>query len=140
MSRLLIAGAVALAAVLPVAPAVAQSGFSEPSITVTAPRMRNEGRTSSGVPIRTVETDSVVYLGDLDLRHRADRRELDLRVEAAADEACGFLEQHYPSDFADTTPRECRNNAVETAQAQVRDAVQRSALYDTPDAAAFAGD
>ncbi|MEJ5978187.1 UrcA family protein [Novosphingobium sp. PS1R-30] len=130
MSRLLIASAVALAAVLPLAPASAQPGFSEPSITVTAPRMRNEGRSASGAPIRTVETDSVVYHGDLDLRTRAGRRELDLRVEAAAEEACGFLEQHYPMSEPLNTPRECRNSAVNMAQAQVRDSVQRAAYYD----------
>ena len=130
MSRLLIASAVALAAVLPVAPASAQSGYSDPSITVTAPRMRTEGRSASGAPIRTIETDSVVYLGDLDLRTRAGRRELDLRVEAAADEACGFLEQHYPMSESLNTPRQCRNSAVNMAQAQVRDSVERAALYD----------
>lgn len=130
MSRLLIASAVALAAVLPMAPASAQSGYSDPSITVTAPRMHTEGRSASGAPIRTIETDSVVYLGDLDLRTRAGRRELDLRVEAAADEACGFLEQHYPMSEPLNTPRQCRNSAVNMAQAQVRDSVERAALYD----------
>lgn len=134
MSRLMIAGAFALAAALPLAPAVAQSysdGYysDDPSITVTAPRMRHEGRTSTGAPIRVVETDSVVYTRDLNLNTRAGRRELDMRVAAAADEACSFLDQHYPMDNALDTPRECRNNAVNMAQAQVRDAVERAALY-----------
>lgn len=131
MSRLMIAGAFALAATLPLAPAIAQSGYSsdDPSITVTAPRMRHEGRTSSGAPIRVVETDSVVYTRDLNLNTRAGRRELDMRVAAAADEACSFLDQHYPMDNALDTPRECRNSAVNMAQAQVRDAVERAALY-----------
>lgn len=136
MSRLIIAGAFALAATLPLAPAIAQPNYSgagyysdDSSITVTAPRMRHEGRTSTGAPIRVVETDSVVYTRDLNLNTKAGRRELDMRVEAAADEACGFLDQHYPMDNALDTPRECRNNAVNMAQAQVRDAVERAALY-----------
>lgn len=132
MSRFMIAGAVALAAALPLAPALAQSDRyyapSESSITVTAPRIRHEGRSASGAPIRTIETDSVVYTGDLDLRTRAGRRALDMRVEAAASEACGFLSQHYGSvDDTPGTLRACRNDAVNMAQAQVRDAVERSA-------------
>lgn len=137
MSRLMIAGAFALAATLPLTSAMAQSSYSgagyysdDSSITVTAPRMHHEGRTSSGAPIRVVETDSVVDTRDLNLNTKAGRRELDMRVEAAADEACRFLDQHYPSDYTLTTPRECRNDAVNMAQAQVRDAVERSALYE----------
>lgn len=134
MSRLLIAGACALAAMLPLAPAAAQSAYGysslDPSITVTAPRIRHEGRSASGAPIRTVETDSVVYTGDLNLNTRAGRNELALRVEAAADEACGFLEQHYPMTYPMDTPRECRTSAVNMAQEQVRDSIQRAAYRD----------
>jgi UrcA family protein len=132
MSRLMIAGAVLAAAMVPLAPAVAQPGYysDDSSITVTAPRMRNQGRTSTGAPIRVVETDSVVYTRDLNLNTKAGRRELDMRVAAAADEACSFLDQHYPMDNALDTPRQCRNSAVNSAQAQVRDAVERAALYE----------
>ncbi len=132
MSRLMIAGALALAAVVPLAPASAQSGYADPSITVTAPRMRTEGRTTSGAPIRAIETDSVVYHGDLDLNTRAGRRLLDMRVEAAASEACGFLDQHYGSalDQPMNSPRECRQDAVASAQGQVRDSIQRAAYRD----------
>jgi len=131
----MITGAFALAAALPLAPAVAQPdayySSTDSSITVTAPRIRHEGRSAIGAPIRTVETDSVVYTGDLDLPRRADRRLLDMRVEAAASEACDFLDQHYPTDTPLTTPRECRSDAVRSAQYQVRDAIERAALYDT---------
>ena len=55
-------------------------------------------------------------------------RALDIRVEAAASEACDFLDQHYGSvDDSRDSQRACRNSAVNMAQAQVRDAVERSA-------------
>jgi UrcA family protein len=137
MSRLMIASALALAATLPLAPAMAQPSYSDsgyysddPSITVTAPRIHREGRSAIGAPIRVVETDSVVYTRDLNLNTRAGRRELDMRVADAADQACSFLDQHYPSDYATTTPRECRASAVNMAQAQVRDAIEQAALSD----------
>lgn len=134
MSRLIMAGAFALAASIPLAPAIAQSGNDsslEPSITVTAPHMRTTGRTSSGAPIRTVETNSHVYIGDLNLRTRAGRDELDYRVDAAAREACGFLDQHYGSmDDPPSMSRNCREDAVKMSQYQVRDAIERSAMVE----------
>lgn len=134
MSRLIFAGALVLAS-LPLAPAIAQSSgyryVDEDSITVTAPRVRNEGRSSSGAPIRTVETDARAYIGDLNLRTREGRRMMDMRVDAAAREACGFLDQHYGSPFdAASSPRDCRQDAVNMAQMQVRDAVERSAMAE----------
>lgn len=137
-SRYNLLGAVALvaASLAPLVPAVAQSS-SQPSgmsaddsraaITVTAPRSRQSGRGTSGAPIQTITTQSVVYIDDLDLRSAAGKAEMTTRVEAAAKEACSWLDEVYPmGNPATTTPQNCRADAIAQAQAQIRAAMARA--------------
>lgn len=133
MTRCNLLGALAMAAtgLVPLASAVAQSGAasddSRASITVTAPRVRQSGRGTSGAPIQTVTTQSIVYVDDLDLRSRSGRAELDMRIETAAREACAWLDEVYPmTNPATTMPQDCRADAVRKAQAQVKVAVARA--------------
>jgi UrcA family protein len=134
MSRLLMFGAVALAATaLPLAPATAQSDYGydsdSSSITVTAPHSRRVGRTASGAPIIQHEAAQTVDYSDLDLRNGMDRERLRMRVDVAAYEACAALDDIAPSGF-DTMmePRDCHADAMRRAQGQV-DAVIDSANY-----------
>lgn len=119
------------ASLFPMVSAAAQAGMavddSRASITVTAPRMRQTGRGTSGAPIQTITTQSVVYTDDLNLRTRAGKDELAARIDAAAREACAWLDEVYPmTNPATTTPQNCRADAVKQAQAQVTAAVTRA--------------
>lgn len=131
MSRSLLAGAAAMVAAgfVPLAPAVvfAQTGAEETdraAITVMAPRARQTGRSATGAPIMTLTAQSVVYYDDLNLRSEADRRRLSERVEAAAREACAWLDEVYPpSPTTSADARDCRADAVASAKEQVEAAI-----------------
>lgn len=133
MSRLMIAGAAALATVLPLAPALAQpDGYydSGSSITVTAPHSRQVGRSATGAPVYLREASMAVNYSDLDLRTPAGRDTLYMRVDDAARDACDALDDAYPAfDDEIVEPRNCRADAMNRARWQVRDAIDRASYY-----------
>lgn len=96
------------------------------TITVTAPRKRQTGRTYTGIPIDTITTQSVVRYSDLNLHTQAGRMKLRHRIKAAAKDACSWLNQVYPLavPVASRTPRQCEMNAVARAQPQVKAAIR----------------
>jgi UrcA family protein len=123
MTRLTLplAAIAALIAVAPNAPAVAKDG-AQNAITVTAPRVRREGRDSAGIPVQTVSIDALVDYSDLDLQTAAGRDQLQERVRAAAEDSCAWLDELYPLD--DTTdPADCVRRAVGTASSQIDEAI-----------------
>jgi UrcA family protein len=84
-------------------------------VTVSVPRILE--RSKYGSLTKELELSVRVPYGDLDMRSPGGVAELDRRVAAAADYACGELDRIYP----DGTPveRQCRREAVGEAQPQV---------------------
>lgn len=128
MSRSIALGAVALItagiAPLPSTGAQAQGVDAGDSITVTAPHKRITGRSATGAPIETMEAQSTVYYGDLDLTMRAGQDELNNRVWMAADRSCKWLTDVFKPDPATSNAdADCRRDAVKRAQVQVDNAI-----------------
>lgn len=135
MSRMNLIGAMATiaASAAPLLPITVKAQTAEAAdraaITVTAPRARTTGRNpATGAPIQTITTQSLVYIDDLDLRTKAGRDVLDVRVAAAAKEACDWLNEVYPATplSVPASQADCRTDAIRTAQAQIKDAITRS--------------
>ena len=113
---------------LPFTTAQAQSyvtADTRDAITVTAPYRRQEGRSATGAPIEVMEAQSVVYYGDLNLATSAGQNELRHRVANAADSACRWLDEVFPTgpNAEPPTLAECRRDAVRRAAVQVNDAI-----------------
>jgi UrcA family protein len=129
MSRSITFGAIALAAAsiapLSINTVQAQGMDSGDAITVTAPHKRVTGRSASGAPIETMEAQSVVYFGDLNLATRSGQDELRHRVANAADSACRWLDEVFPTgpNAEPPTLAECRREAIKRAASQVNDAI-----------------
>ena len=123
----LVAAALAGLLVVPVAaPAPAQDAQARNSIVVMAPRERQTGRTSSGIPIQTVSTQAVVEYDDLDLSTAAGAEALRERVATAARNSCEWLDELYP--LANPIGSDdCVEEAVGSAEAQVEAAIQAAA-------------
>lgn len=128
---LTLAGIIAVAGSVPLAPAAAQQRVdaekpdTRPSITVMAPRARQTGRSSIGAPIMTLTAQSIVYFDDLNLGTEAGRDELHDRVEEAARSSCQWLDEVYPLSRSMTADSECVNSAIASAEAQVDAAIAR---------------
>lgn len=131
MFRSAIIGSVALAAAgmlpqtIPAASAQPVATDATGSITVLAPRVRQTGRSpTTGAPIETLTSQSIVNVADLNLRTPAGRDELAARISAAAGRACDWLNEVYPSGPTTTPPdSECRAEAIKRAQSQVDAAI-----------------
>jgi UrcA family protein len=103
----------------------AQGLDSRDAIIVTAPHKRTTGRSATGAPIEVMEAQSTVYFGDLNLATRAGQAELRSRVAGAADSACKWLDEVFPSGPMTEPPTqaECRRDAIKRAERQVNDAI-----------------
>jgi UrcA family protein len=103
----------------------AQGYDANDAITVTAPHKRVTGRSASGAPIEMMEAQSSVYFGDLDLATRSGQDELRYRVAGAADSACRWLDEVFPSGPMTEPPTqaECRRDAIRRAEGQINDAI-----------------
>jgi UrcA family protein len=130
MLRSILAGTatIAVAALLPQVPAIAQEGATS-AITVSAPASRVVGEPVDGVQQRTQLIANVtVEIHDLDLRTDQGRAVLDARIERAAEVACERLDQIDPpvGVGGGTRDDDCRHLAVRSAELQ-RDAAIRAA-------------
>ncbi|MFA7595827.1 MAG: UrcA family protein [Novosphingobium sp.] len=116
--------ALAMSMTLPLLPAQAQSqaqadADSRTAITVLAPRARTTERSgTTGAPIQTITTQSIVYVDDLDLRTPAGRAEMKNRIEVAAKDACSWLDEVYPMAEPPGTGQ-CTAEAIKRTQDQV---------------------
>lgn len=124
MTRNFIIGAAAAAtlASVPFRHAIAETGAdtqTRAAITVMAPRVSSEESSDMIGKERTLTASSVVYIDDLNLRTPSGRDELENRVKTAARETCLWLDDVYPLGIEVTSERECINDAVESAQAQM---------------------
>lgn len=110
---------------LSISEAQVQGMESSDSITVSALHKRVTGRTTSGVPIETMEAQSIVYFGDLNLATRHGQSELRRRVADAADSSCQWLEEVFPAgpNTVPATLGECAREAIKRADRQVDDAI-----------------
>jgi UrcA family protein len=132
MSRSLIFLPIALAmgATVPLIPVHAQSqaqadADSRTAITVTAPRARTTGHSATtGAPIETLTAQSIVYVDDLDLRTPAGRAEMKNRIQVAAKDACGWLDEVYPLAEPQGTGQ-CTAEAVKRTDDQVKTVLAR---------------
>jgi UrcA family protein len=121
MSRsIMAAAAVAMAALMPQTPAVAQ----ESGIVVAAPRVM-----PSWEPKNTVHRDTVIRAhvfvptADLDLRSVYGRYVLARRMRLAAYHACGLLRGQGVGgvgSMMNPDPQDCRHNAYKYAQRDAR--------------------
>jgi len=113
-------------------PAYAQDTLTEPgSITVTAPRRVQVGRSTIGAPIDLISLSRFVNFSDVDLRTPAGQAELDKRAMAAARSACQELERQYPNGTPDSLT--CAKQARAATQGQI-DAAIAAALQPPPPA------
>ena len=79
---------------------------------------------TTGAPIETLTSQSIVNVADLNLRTPAGRDELAARISAAAGRACDWLDEVYPASPTTTPPTaECRSEAIKRAQSQVDAAI-----------------
>jgi len=131
MSRLVLAGAAALAAITlaPQAPVMAQNGGGESAsstITVTAPgvrQMRTDNKSTH--PDRMVVAQAVVYTNDLDLSTQYGRDVLDSRVRVAAEQTCDQLDRVDPPGLTGNYT-DCVYQAVQHTQNQVYAAISNA--------------
>ena len=126
MTRSILIGlaAIATAAVVPLAPAMAQPG----DIIVSVPAPHRVERGWNGVHPRTQVAASVmVETRDLDLRTEFGRDALDQRVRHAADVACDRVDQIEPPTgvgaMMNPDSGDCRHLAAKAAEPQVRAAM-----------------
>lgn len=123
--------ALAAAAAALAAPALAQdkmkvadaSFYSSDEIIVVPYGVQRytTGRSSIGAPIETRTLSRVVDTSDLNLRYNSDVVELQRRIAFTARESCRELRR--TADIPLDTQRQCVNEAVRDAQAQVESAV-----------------
>jgi UrcA family protein len=86
-------------------------------IRVTAPRSVKHKQLAFGAG-HEVSLSYKVNYSDLDLRERAHVRELEKRIETAADEICVQLAELFPR--GDPTKEECTRRAISLAMADAR--------------------
>lgn len=86
-------------------------------LPVPAPR-----GTYSGAPIAVTSIKIPVFYTDLDLRNERDRRNLLIRVENVARDACRYLDRLYPLN----PDPHCVDKATPAATAAARAAIKRA--------------
>jgi UrcA family protein len=109
----LVLGAAGLA--LAAAPALAQVYYTVPEVVVT-PRLGPDGLPTT--------LSQVVSIRDLDLRYDRDVREMQRRVRTTARRLCDELGES--SSSIPTVERSCVNDAVRSADRQMRVAIAES--------------
>lgn len=90
-------------------------------IKVTAPRSVEHRNLPFGQG-HEVSLSYKVSHTDLDLRQRADVRELEKRIETVADEICAQLQELFPR--GDPSQEECTRRAVSMAMADARTVIE----------------
>ncbi|HEY7672455.1 MAG TPA: UrcA family protein [Gammaproteobacteria bacterium] len=90
-------------------------------IRVTAPRAVKHKQLPFGQGHEVTLSYAVSYT-DLDLRERAGVRELEKRIETAADEICTQLEELFPR--GDPSKGECTRRAITIAMADARTVIE----------------
>jgi UrcA family protein len=91
-------------------------GGDDEEITVYGPRYRGRSSTT-GAPIREVRSSRLVSFRDLDIYSDWGARELHLRIERAAHDACSELDDRYPIGEPDVG--DCVSEAVRNAEHQL---------------------
>jgi UrcA family protein len=122
----LMLGAAALLACAGTMAASAQDYSSDEQITVTAPRLQPQDTETQGgrlVATRATVSLPVSYAG-LNLSSGSDRRELRIRINDTARDACRELDRQYsPLVYAGESSLDCVNHAARDAMAQVDELV-----------------
>lgn len=78
---------------------------------------------TTNAPIESTTVDHRVGYSDLDLIRHADVLTLQQRVEMAARDACGRLDDLFPVGSSDQQTRSCIDEAVRGASQQVQQAI-----------------
>ncbi len=106
------------------AQAQAQTGASEPTITITAPRRTRLPSRSVNEGIELLSLSAAVGYRDLNLRTPDGRTALEKRVRDAAQEVCQELDRKYPGGTPDV--RTCARDAHASAKRQIDAAVAKA--------------
>lgn len=104
-----------LAVAEPVSEVVVEAGPINRTVVGRAPM--------TNAPIERITVDHRVDYSDLDLIKHADVQALQQRIEMAAREACGQLDELFPIGSSGHQTRTCIEDAVDGASQQVQQAI-----------------
>lgn len=119
-------GLIAATAALISVSAIAQQTAQIPEVQVQASAVikKQEGKSSSGVPIETALVMIRVGYSDLSLATNSGQVLLKERVATAARDACARVGAQYPLGSAMTSDSDCVRTAISDAKAQIDAAIE----------------
>jgi len=118
-------GLIAITGALISVSAVAQQAAQIPEVQVQASAVikRQEGKSSSGVPIETAVVMMRVGYSDLSLATNSGQALLKERVATAARDACARVSAQFPLGSSVTSDSDCVRTAISDAKAQIDAAI-----------------
>ena len=118
-------GLIAITGALISVSAVAQQAAQIPEVQVQASAVikRQEGKSSSGVPIETAVVMMRVGYSDLSLATNSGQALLKERVATAARDACARVSAQFPLGSPVTSDSDCVRTAISDAKAQIDAAI-----------------